>query len=406
MKAPLSWLWTASAAALVACGGSPVTPPLTVVKDKALDAPLRAASAEEKDRFNDGDALFDLGYREADGLGPLYIRTACVSCHDNGLNGPGAVQKAVVVLADGVTPAEDQSALPYGHTLRPYWTAGAHTAITAPSAGMVKVTQRMGPVVLGRGYLEAVADEELERLEQAQAAGGEVSGRINRVRYDSEPNADTRFHAYAKGTANLAGRFGFKARIRTLDEFTADAFQGDMGMTSPLRPVELPNPDGLLDDSHAGVDVDLETVNAVADYLRLLEIPARAAPDAAGQALFASTGCGSCHVASLRTRADYPIQALAGIDAPLYSDLLLHDMGVALADGLTDGQAGPREWKTAPLIALRLLRTYLHDGRAHTLEDAVLMHASEGSEANPSVARFRALAPAEQQALLDFVKTL
>ncbi len=398
---------TGCAVLWLGCGGAGPGS-LTVVTDRAVDAPLRAATEEQVDRFREGDALFDLGFREPDGLGPLYIRSSCSACHESGLNGPGGVQKMVVVGPDGVTPTPDQSALPYGHTVRPYWVAGAHTAINAPEPGTggVKVTQRLGPVVLGRGYLEAIDDAEIERVQAAQAAAGEVSGRINRVRYDSEANPESPFQSYAKGTANLIGRFGVKARLRTLDEFTADAFQGDMGMTSPLRPTELPNPDGLADDGRAGVDVDLAMVNAVSDYLRLLEIPTRPPPDEQGAALFAAVGCGSCHVTSLRTRADYPIRALAGIDAPVYSDLLLHDMGVALADGMTDGEAGPREWRTAPLIGLSLLRSYLHDGRARTLEDAVLRHASEGSEANGSVARFRALSEEEQARLLAFLNTL
>jgi CxxC motif-containing protein (DUF1111 family) len=394
------------AALLLGCGApGPTSPPLTVVKDRAIDAPLRASNDEEKERFAEGDALFDLPFREADGLGPLYIRTACSSCHQSGLAGPGGVQKMVLVTEDGITPAEDQSALPYGHTVRPFYAAGARTAISVPPQQHLKLSSRLGPVVLGRGYLEAIADEEIVRAAAAQE-GTEVSGRVHRVRYVSEPNPGTPFHQHVKGQDNLIGRFGFKARVATLDEFSADAFQGDMGMTSPLRPVELPNPDGLSDDKHPGPDVDLETVNAVADYLRLLEIPLRSPASSEGARLFLQTGCAACHVPSLKTRSDYPIAALAGVDAPVYSDLLLHDMGVALADGQVEGQAGPREWRTAPLIGVGLVRDLLHDGRAHSVEEAVLLHASEGSEANATVSRFRALSEADRQALLLFVEAL
>ena len=151
-----------------------------------------------------------------------------------------------VVLDDGVTTSPDQSALPFGATSRPLTTAGATRSIVPPSdAGVdVKVTTRVGPSILGRGYIEAILDSEIERVaaEQASRSDG-IHGRINHVRYASESDSNLRFRAPAKGDL-VIGRFGFKARIATLDDFTADALQGDMGITSPLRPTELPNPDG------------------------------------------------------------------------------------------------------------------------------------------------------------------
>jgi CxxC motif-containing protein (DUF1111 family) len=97
---------------------------------------------------------------------------------------------------------------------------------------------------------------------------------------------------------------------------------------------------------------------------------------------------------------------LAGIDAPIFSDLLVHDMGDALADGVTDGEAGPRDWRTAPLIGLRFSKTFLHDGRASSVTDAILQHAGARSEADESVRLFQALDPAARSALLDFVGAL
>ena len=122
--------------------------------------------------------------------------------------------------------------------------------------------------------------------------------------------------------------------------------------------------------------------------------------------LFADTQCAACHVPTLHTRADYPLAPLADIDAPIFSDLLLHDMGPAYADGLADGSATSRQWKTPPLIALRLMHTYLHDGRANSIADAIAQHDNEGSEAHDSIARFNALTPAQQQTLIDYVDGL
>ncbi len=373
-----------------------------------MDLPLSEATPELLARFNEGDKLFDVTYGEPDGLGPLYIRVACSACHEGASRGPGSVQKMAVVAADGVSTSEDQSALAYGHTVRPFKTAGATQAILAPAnATNVKLSLRVGPAVFGRGYLEAIADSEIERMQAEQSTRSDgIHGRVNRVTYHSQANPEQLFQHYQPGQTNLIGRFGVKARIASLDEFTADAMQGDMGITSPMRPTEAPNPDGLTDDGKPGVDVDLTRVNAVADYMRLLEIPRRAEPNSQGVQLFAQARCDVCHVPSLKTRGDYPFAPLAGRDAPVYSDLLLHDMGTGLADGMVDESAGSRDWRTAPLIGLRFFNDFLHDGRAKTIQDAILAHQSPGSEANDSVQRFQQLSSSEQTALIDFVSSL
>ncbi|WP_437931882.1 di-heme oxidoredictase family protein [Sorangium sp. So ce291] len=397
----------------VGCGGeSPSDDPdplagIQLIGDDLSDIPLHGSSREQVARFKDGDALFDFIFRERDGLGPLYIRTSCAGCHEGAARGPGAVQKMVLVEADGLTPAVDQAGLPYGHTMRPYGVAGATTLSLPGTDVTIKLSQRLGPPVFGRGYMEAVDDAEIERVAAEQAARGDaIRGRINRVVFHSKKNGDETFHTFAEGDENLIGRFGFKARVATLDDFTADAYQGDMGITSPLRPQELPNPDGLTDDAKPGEDVVLDTVNAVADYMRLLEIPRRAPADARGEALFEEADCAVCHVPSLRTRADYPIEQLADIDAPVYTDFLLHDLGPDLADGLADESASSVSWRTAPLIGMRHSAAYLHDGRARTIEQAILLHDGEGSEAAASVAAFRALSREDREALIDFVRSL
>jgi CxxC motif-containing protein (DUF1111 family) len=108
----------------------------------------------------------------------------------------------------------------------------------------------------------------------------------------------------------------------------------------------------------------------------------------------------------MKTRADYPIASLAGIDAPIYSDVLLHDMGTGLADGIVDGEATSRDWRTPALIGLRFVKTYLHDSRATTLQDAILMHDGPGSEAASAVAIFQAMSAADKATLLAFVGSL
>jgi CxxC motif-containing protein (DUF1111 family) len=405
-----------AALAAAACSSSPSEPsaarPVTATTSvDRFDVPIAGVAVDYLSNFNDGDLLFSTPLRDTDGLGPLYTRTACSSCHDNANRGPGLVQKMSVVEDDGVTPAADQSVLQYGHTVHPLTAGGGKTPVVPPTDDPnVKVTTRFGPPVLGRGYLEAVSDDEIERVEADEATREDgIHGRINWVIYGSEANEDTSFHTYQKGDL-LIGRFGLKARVAALDDFTADAFQGDMGITSPLRPNEIPNPDGLTDDLKPGIDVDFDSVNLRANYVRLIAIPRRAEDDA-GAALFESTLCSACHVPTLHTRADYPIAQLADIDAPIYSDLLLHDMGSDLADGLpadpsVDGQADSFSWRTAPLIGLRFDHTYLHDGRAKSVTDAILMHRGDGSEANPAADAFEALGADDQAALVAFVQGL
>jgi CxxC motif-containing protein (DUF1111 family) len=182
-----------------------------------------------------------------------------------------------------------------------------------------------------------------------------------------------------------------------------------MGITSPLRPDEIPNPDGLTDDTgKPGIDVSYDSVNSRAMYVRLIAIPERVV-SAAGDKLFDDALCSVCHAPSLATRSDYPVASIVGTAAAVYTDFLLHDMGDELADGLpvgVEGEAGPRDWRTAPLIGLRFNREFMHDGRAKTVEDAIEMHRGNGSEANVAVDAFDSLSHTDRAELLEFVSGL
>lgn len=387
---------------LAACG--PEMPPIETRPDFSSDLPVTGLSLEWENAFNEGDALFDLPFREADGLGPLFIRTSCGNCHRGAARGPGLVERVVQFDFDG-KPTPGQPALPYGSVIRPYANSGA-TPLLAPMRDDVKVTRRAGIPVMGRGWMEAVADSEILRVAEAQALRTDgVSGRINYVKWTSEPNADTRFHQYRMGQT-VIGRFGLKARQPMLDDFSADALQGDMGLTSPLRTHEVPNAEGLVDDAKPGVDMTMEQMNALSDYVRLIAIPRRKEANENGREKFEAVGCNACHVPSLRTRDDYPIEQLAGTDAPIFSDLLLHDLGPTLSDGLTDGDAMASEWRTAPLIGVRFLTAFLHDGRAATVDAAIRLHGADGSEAKSSVDSYAGLADDDRAALLEYVSSL
>jgi CxxC motif-containing protein (DUF1111 family) len=372
---------------------------LTVLSEDPSDNPVAGVYEEWIEQFDKGDTTFEEPLREAQGLGPVYIRAACASCHADDARGPGTVIK-MVVPGDAELDAE---LLPFGHTERPYLGGGAITPLLAPEDSRVLITTRSPPAVFGRGYLDAVEDATILALAEAQSQEGLVSGRPNMVRCDFEANPESLFFPCEPG-ATVVGRFGLKARVPTLDGFAADAYQGDMAITSPMRPEELPNPDGLLDDAFPGIDIDLETVNVTADYMRLLAIPDR--EEVAGIELFKNASCDSCHTPTLPTRSDWPVPEMAGLDALVFTDLLLHEMGEGFSDGLEDYDAGSSEWKTSPLIGLRFLTSYLHDGRAQTIEEAILAHGASGSEALFSVELFQKLSSTEQEELILFVESL
>jgi CxxC motif-containing protein (DUF1111 family) len=388
-------------------GGSETEPHYTLVSAEPTDVSIAGLSEQLKRTFVAGDASFEELRRETQGLGPVYIRRSCGSCHREGLRGPGRVQKMVLLDEQGA-PAADQSGLAYGETVRPYATAGGKAAVDVPDDDAdLLVTTRLPPSVLGRGYMEAVLDSEIERMEreQAQRTDG-ISGRINRVTYESALNPGDGFHALEPGQTNVIGRFGLKAIIPTLDDFAARAFLLDIGLTSPLRPHELPNPDGLGDDDKPGVDLTLDAVQVTANYVRMLAIPKRGEGSARGKELFTQIKCAVCHVPSLHTRKDYPIPELADIDAPVYTDFLLHDRGPSAQDGLTEGTALPSEWRTAPLIGLRFFSAYLHDGSAKSVAEVIGFHLAPGSETKVAADLFYKLSPNDQAELIRFVESL
>jgi len=368
-----------SCLALAACDRAPrepSAPPLSLVVEDPSDAPIASLSEAELARFEEADARFELPFRESQGLGPLYIHRACESCHQDDARGPGAVRRIARV---------DPSAapLPYGDVVRPRTTTGATIALVPTGEGW-RETLRLPPAVFARGWLEAIDDAEILAVERAQAST--VHGRVAHL-----PTG--------------IGRFGHKARAATLDEFVADALLGDMGLTSPMRTDELPGPEGLADDARPGVDLSADDIALLADYVRLLDVPARAL-DVVGARAFAAVGCADCHVPTMRTRADYPVSAMRNVEVSLYTDVLLHDMGEGLADGIDEGAANGREWRTAPLVGIRFLHALLHDGRVTTVSEAIAAHASNGSQANEVIVRFDALPPTDRDALVRFVERL
>jgi CxxC motif-containing protein (DUF1111 family) len=268
------------------------------------------------------------------------------------------------------------------------------------------------PPVFGSGLIEAIPEAAiLAHADPDDLDGDGISGRANLVTAapfvpGTEPGGSG---------ALVVGRFGRKAQNAVLLQQVVEAYLQDIGITSPFLPLENRNPRAPVPieavDRAPDPEVSEATIQAVTHYVRALAPPQpgeETAQRVLGRSLFEQSQCARCHVPSFQTGPS-PIPALANRTVTLYSDLLLHDMGDALADNRPDGQATGREWRTTPLWGLRLMRSFLngrallmHDGRATSVEEAILLH---GGEAAASRAAFLALTPAQRAALLDFVES-
>lgn len=399
---PLQRAWLLSVT-LGAMGCSDV---LTGAPDDAdlFDAPLEGLSREELSAFVRGDTEFGRRFSPSSGLGPIFNDVSCASCHSG--DGRGRPENALQRIG---TPANDMLRAVGGPQIQTKAIPGAFAEQLPP--GTV-VSLRLPPPVFGVGLIEAIDEATILALADPDDADGDgISGRPNYVlpaEYvpHGEPGA---------GSAPRLGRFGRKAQVSNLVEQTVEAYHQDMGITSDFIVTENVNPlatvNSAVVDAAPDPEVPASTVMAVVHYLRTLAPPA-SAPDNAvrseGRTLFAQIGCASCHVPRLTTGVS-PISALSNQPVHLYSDLLLHDMGDELADNRPDGDASGREWRTAPLWGLRLMRRFLngeafllHDGRARNVDEAIRLHGGEGASSRNAYIN---LTEAQRSALLDFVET-
>ncbi|HEU0298572.1 MAG TPA: di-heme oxidoredictase family protein [Longimicrobium sp.] len=368
-----------------------------------FDGPLPGLTPAELAAFARGDAAFERGFSISEGLGPIFNNVSCASCHS--ADGRGRTENALVRFSIG----EDLVPHLGGPQLQDKAIPGAEPERLPPG---VHASLRLPPPVFGVGLIEAIPESAiLARADPHDTNGDGISGRPNMVTPDDfipigEPGG---------GNDPRVGRFGRKAQVSSLLLQTAKAYQQDIGITNAFLDQENTNP--LASRATEAADrvpdpeLPADELFAVLAYLRTLAAPAPGPMTARreeGQALFQSAGCAACHVPELRTGSN-TIAALANQPVPLYSDLLLHDMGDALADGRPDGQATGREWRTAPLWGLRIMRNFLngdafllHDGRARTVEEAIMLH---GGEAQRSRDAFAGMSPAARAALLDFVES-
>lgn len=425
----------------------------------AFSMPAANLSPEQRVDFSVGRSFFRNPWVIApstttarDGLGPLYNANACQACHlRNGrghppeadaLNAVSMLVRLSIPAGPGSTdtlrtlgvepepvygtqlqdqaipgvPPEGRVRVNYSeHSVR--FADGFEVRLRTPELVIdrlgygplhpaTQLSARVAPPMIGLGLLEAIPEASLLAQAARQPSLG-LSGRPNYV-WDG-----------AKAQMVL-GRFGWKAAQPSLDQQNAHAALSDMGLSSSLLPAQncTPAQTACLQAANGN---GLEGEGEVSDNIRRLMLfytrhlgvpgrPAAAEPQVLeGKRLFHQAGCQGCHVPSWVTAKDAAEPSLAGQTLWPYTDLLLHDMGEGLADGRGEFQAGPRDWRTAPLWGLGLTRAVsghyqlLHDGRARDPLEAVLWHGGEAEAARQQVLTFDAR---QRTALLAFLDSL
>ena len=361
-------------------------------------------SADLNTTFALGEEAFIKVFTVEEGLGPIFNNTGCISCHPG--NGRGTPDLALIRFSIGDDlvinmggPQHQDKAIP-------------GVPLEVLPAGVNK-SRRLPPPIFGLGLIENIPVETiLSYADESDADGDGISGRPNWVTAPHYvPSTEV-----GGGPGLQLGRFSRKAQVSSLIQQDAEAYQQDIGITNGFIPIENPHQQtgGLasVGDTVPDPEIDRLTVMETIVFLRLLSPPPRGEITSEvkrGEKLFDTIGCASCHVQTMQT-GPHSINALNEVNAHIYSDLLLHDMGEELADNRPDGSATGREWRTAPLWGTRLVAEFLggtpfflHDGRATTLEGAIRAHGGEAQKAKET---FFNLSEVNQQAVIAFLESL
>ena len=341
--------------------------------------PLPALTPALQREFENGFHLFIKVWAIHEGLGPRFNARSCAACHAVPMPGGSGTTAGTFV------PQSETAHAMGGHALAQF-TVNSQGAIVRLGA-VPHLSTRKPPALFGLGLLEGVPIEVLQKLADPDDLDGDgVSGRLATL-------------------AGGVGRFGWKAAHPTVERFVAVALAVEIGLTNTGYRADEGSLSGMTSGHHA-VEVSDEDVRALAQYIRLLTIPPRKTLGplvSVGREVFHRLHCGRCHSETLRTGRS-PVETLDQRTIHPFTDLLLHDMGPELADGIREGQATEREFRTPPLWGMGSTGPpYLHDGRAHSIEEAILTHGGEGRAART---RYLALTTQEQHALFEFLRSL
>jgi len=369
-------------------------------ENEILDGPLQELNTAEQAQFLAGDVAFNNEvFNVNNGLGPFFVATSCGSCHA----GDGKGHPFTTLTRFGQTAPNTLPDLSIGGPQLQNRAIPGYTPEKLPDG--VPFMKMTPPAVTGLGLLSALTDEQL--LTNADPDDLDADGISGVPNYVNPPDYFIPQWYHQEANGSYIGRFGKKAAAIDLLQQTVSAYNQDIGITSTFEPVDV----------HSGLTIDPEvsdqTIRDVVFYLRTLKAPIPRFPEdqqiIQGKALFSQIQCGSCHTPKWTTPSS-DIAALSNKTFYPYTDLLLHDMGPGLDDGVTEGSAETYEWRTPPLWGLGLSPDsqggqyfLMHDGRAGSIEEAILWH---GGEAENSKNQFRSLDPVDKAALIGFLESM
>ncbi|MDJ1505376.1 di-heme oxidoredictase family protein [Xanthocytophaga agilis] len=422
------------------------------LSDNAFGKQANNITFDEGVLFVVGNSLFQSNWVTApssvtslDGLGPLMNQSSCGGCHfKDGRAKPPATETATLngllfrlsipgtgvhgepvhdpvygeQLQDkailGVTP-ESSVRVTYQPVSGQYEDGTIYTLqkpvyeLYNPNFGSfhagLMVSPRIAQQIPGLGLLEAVAEQTiLSFADETDKNKDGISGRPNYV-WDVVNNKTS------------LGRFGWKANVATIKQQTAGALQGDMGITSSVFPASgLSESENELYSSlpnGGSPEISDEQLNKIIFYVQTLSVPVRRdwtdKDILRGKYLFSQLNCSGCHIPKMQTAGTHTVSVLNNQTIRPYTDMLLHDMGEGLADNRPDFLANGQEWRTPPLWGIGMVKTvnkhtnFLHDGRAFSLEEAVLWH---GGEAEKSATDFKKLSATDRVSLIKFLESL
>jgi len=415
--------------------------------------PIAGLTANELRFFELGKEDFEEREDVADGMGPRMNLDGCGTCHSQpAIGGTSPAVNPQVAFADAATPSQlpavaafirengpirevrlvrNPDGTPDGGVTNTFTITGREGADGCNlrqhnfdrEIDNRNIIFRIPTPLFGAGLIEQIQDATILANQAANSSQKRDLGIRGR------PNISVSGRAIS-GVTNRNGndgtitRFGWKAQNVSLLLFSGEAYNVEMGITSELFQNEREQdpacqfatvPNDTQDFANAD-PVKLTSspiaIQNFANFQRFLapptpssDTPGGATSIARGKSQFVSVGCALCHTPTLKT-GNSTVAALRNKDVNLFSDLLVHDMGVGLADGVSQGQAGPREFRTSPLWGLGKRIFFLHDGRTSDLEVAIQAHRSDGSEANAVVRNFNNLRESQKQDLLNFLRSL
>jgi CxxC motif-containing protein (DUF1111 family) len=357
--------------------------------------------------FSHGNDQFFANRTTATGLGPYFVSTSCGGCHSSDNRG----HPFTILTRFGQTDSTGNKFLAEGAPQLGTFCIPGFMPEQLPSGATS--TKLIAPITAGVGFLEAVPDSEI--IAMADSNINNPDGVRGHPNYNTIPAyVNILPGAIPRPDGKYICRFGRKAAVYNLFQQVALAYNHDMGITSSYVPY---NPFNYLDQAGTSVagtpEIDNSTFYSVVFYVTALQTPIqRKSNDPTvklGLGLFTQIGCANCHKPTLTTGYS-PVDGLSYQTFHPFTDLLVHDMGPGLDDGYTEGDAKTAEWRTTPLWGLGLAPgvqggTYylMHDGRAHSIEQAIQMH---GGEAALSSKRFSNLSSQDQSAIVTFLKSL